>query len=58
MSEEETEEILEKGQCKVLIDRDSNIHIECAEPVKKMTLYKNELDMAQGISDDIMPDSD
>ncbi len=48
---EEKAEITKIGNCILSVDRKSNIHIECAEPIKNMVIDKSDLDMVQGVTD-------
>lgn len=44
------EEVIETESCKLMMDVDGNIHIECSKPTDKIKISKQELDMLQGLS--------
>ena len=44
------EEVIETEACKLMMDVDGNIHIECSKPTEKLKISKQELDLLQGLS--------
>lgn len=44
------EEVIETESCKLMMDTEGNIHIECAKPTEKLKISKKELDMLAGLS--------
>lgn len=44
------EEVIETEACKLMMDVDGNIHIECSKPTEKIKISKRELDMLQSLS--------
>lgn len=47
----ETEEVIETDSCKIIMDKDGNIHIDCSKPTEKLRISKQELDMLQSLSE-------
>lgn len=47
----EKEEVIETESCKLLMDKEGNIHIECSKPTEKLKISKQELNMLQGLSE-------
>lgn len=44
------EEVIETESCKLMMDTEGNIHIECSKPTEKLKISKQELDMLSGLS--------
>jgi len=44
------EEVIEIGSCKIFIDKDKNVRMECKEP-SNIKLSKQEIDMLHGLTD-------
>lgn len=44
------EEVIETESCKLMMDSEGNIHVECSKPTEKLKISKKELDMLSGLS--------
>lgn len=47
----EKAEITQIGKCILSVDANSNIHIECKEPITKLVIDKTDVDMIQGVTE-------
>ncbi len=44
------EEVIETEACKLMMDKDGNIHVECSKPTERLKISKQELDILQSLS--------
>lgn len=51
------QEVLEMESCKIMMDTNGCIHIECSKPTEKLKISKQEIDYLQGLSE-IVPNKD
>ncbi len=47
----EKEEISRIGKCIISVDTNSNIHVDCKEPISKLVIDKSDVDMIKGVTD-------
>lgn len=46
------------GKCILSVDIDSNIIVECEEPITELVIAKSDIDMVQGVSDVVAKDGE
>lgn len=49
--DEEKSEITKIGKCILFVDKKSNIHLECGEPITHLKIDKSDIDMIQGVTE-------
>lgn len=49
--DEEFQEITQIGKCIISVNRNSDIRIECEEPITKLDIEKSDLNLVSGVSD-------
>ena len=49
--QDEFQEVTQIGKCIISVNRKSDIHIECSEPITKIDIDKTDLNLVSGVSD-------
>lgn len=51
MNEDEYQEVTQIGKCIVSVNRNSDLRIECEEPITEIDIEKSDLNLVSGVSD-------